>query len=169
MCLTLGVQEWYLWKSYYSIHVAILFLGFDLCVSSGHNVSATFLTLEEKGNWLLNFWASSPLSLGHPRWCNGKESTFQFRSCRRHGFDPWVRKIPWSRKWQPIPIFLLENSMDRGPWKAIVHWGHEESDTTADTCISLFSYLFEGNTRMLKIYQLVSYYNSDIIVSIVHV
>ena len=22
------------------------------------------------------------------------------------GFDPWVRKIPWRRKWQPIPAFL---------------------------------------------------------------
>ena len=26
--------------------------------------------------------------------------------CRRHGFDPWGRKIPWSRKWQPTPAFL---------------------------------------------------------------
>ena len=28
--------------------------------------------------------------------------------CRgwRHGFNPWVRKIPWKRKWQPSPIFL---------------------------------------------------------------
>ena len=24
----------------------------------------------------------------------------------RHLFDPWVRKIPWRRKWQPTPIFL---------------------------------------------------------------
>ena len=23
-----------------------------------------------------------------------------------HGFDPWVGKIPWRRKWQPIPVFL---------------------------------------------------------------
>ena len=21
-------------------------------------------------------------------------------------FDPWVRKIPWRRKWQPTPEFL---------------------------------------------------------------
>ena len=29
--------------------------------------------------------------------------------CRRHrrcGFDPWVRKIVWRRKWQPTPVFL---------------------------------------------------------------
>ena len=22
------------------------------------------------------------------------------------GFDPWVGKIPWKRKWQAIPVFL---------------------------------------------------------------
>ena len=26
---------------------------------------------------------------------------------KRYGFDPWVEKIPWSRKWQPCPVFLL--------------------------------------------------------------
>ena len=25
---------------------------------------------------------------------------------RRPEFDPWVRKIPWRRKWQPTPVFL---------------------------------------------------------------
>ena len=30
--------------------------------------------------------------------------------CRRPGFDSWVRKIPWRRKWQPIPVFLLGES-----------------------------------------------------------
>ena len=25
---------------------------------------------------------------------------------KRHGFDSWVRKIPWRRAWQPTPIFL---------------------------------------------------------------
>jgi len=24
----------------------------------------------------------------------------------RHGFDPWVRKIHWRRKWQPTPAFF---------------------------------------------------------------
>ena len=26
--------------------------------------------------------------------------------CGRPGFDPWVGKIPWRRKWQPTPVFL---------------------------------------------------------------
>ena len=28
------------------------------------------------------------------------------RRLKRCGFDSWVRKIPWSRKWQPVPIFF---------------------------------------------------------------
>ena len=35
----------------------------------------------------------------------GKESACQFRRHRSCGFDPW--KTPWSRKWQPTPVFLL--------------------------------------------------------------
>ena len=33
---------------------------------------------------------------------------------KRFRFDPRVGKIPWSRKWQYIPVFFQENSMDRG-------------------------------------------------------
>jgi len=29
----------------------------------------------------------------------------------RHGFDPWVRKIPWRREWQPTPVFLPGESL----------------------------------------------------------
>ena len=39
----------------------------------------------------------------------------------RPGFDPWVGKIPWRRKWQPTPVFLPGESMDRGTWQATVH------------------------------------------------
>ena len=35
-----------------------------------------------------------------------KEFACQCRRCKRHRFDPWVRRIPWRRKWQPIPVFL---------------------------------------------------------------
>ena len=28
------------------------------------------------------------------------------KNLRRPGFDPCVGKIPWSRKWQPTPVFL---------------------------------------------------------------
>ena len=31
---------------------------------------------------------------------------------KRHGFDPWVRRIPWRKAWQPTPVFLPGES----PW-----------------------------------------------------
>ena len=42
-------------------------------------------------------------SWGFPRHLSGKESACQSRRC---GFDPWVRKIPWRRKWQPTPVLV---------------------------------------------------------------
>ena len=44
---------------------------------------------------------------GLPKWFSGKESMCQFRRHRRHGFDPWVWKIHWRRKWQPTPVFFF--------------------------------------------------------------
>ena len=38
-----------------------------------------------------------------PWWLSGKGSACQWRW---HGFDTWIRKITWRRKWQPIPTFL---------------------------------------------------------------
>ena len=59
---------------------------------------------------------------------DGKEaSCLQFR---RPKFDPWVRKTPWRREWQPTLVFLPEKSHGRGAWQATVHKGHKESDTT---------------------------------------
>ena len=60
---------------------------------------------------------------GLPRWLGGKESACQFRRRKRSRFDPWIRKIPWSRKWQLTPVFLSGKShghMDGGAWPAIV-------------------------------------------------
>ena len=34
----------------------------------------------------------------------------QCRRHRKHGFNDWVGKIPWRRKWQPTPVFLPEKS-----------------------------------------------------------
>ena len=31
--------------------------------------------------------------------------------CKRHGFNSWVRMIPWRRNWQPTPIFLPEKKI----------------------------------------------------------
>ena len=51
-------------------------------------------------------WQPLLPSKGFSTWLRGKESACQGRRCRRLGFDPWVGKIPWRRKWPPIPVFL---------------------------------------------------------------
>ena len=38
----------------------------------------------------------------------------------RYGFDSW-EKIPWRRAWQPTPVFLPGESVDRGDWWTTVH------------------------------------------------
>ena len=50
--------------------------------------------------------------------------------CRRHGFDLWVRKIPWKRKWNPLQYSCLENSMDRGAWWVTAHGVAKRLETT---------------------------------------
>ena len=39
---------------------------------------------------------------------------------QRPGLNPWVGKIPWRRKWQPIQYSCLKNRMDRVDCRAIV-------------------------------------------------
>ena len=54
-----------------------------------------------------------------------KESACQ---CRRHGFYPWVMKIPWRRKWQRTPVFLPENSHGQRTLVGYSLWDHKELD-----------------------------------------
>ena len=45
-------------------------------------------------------------------------------------FNPWVGKIPWRRKWQPTPVFLLGKSDGQRSLVGYSPWGRKESDTT---------------------------------------
>ena len=58
---------------------------------------------------------------GLSKWRSGKESACQFRRHKRHGFSPWVGKIPWSRKWQLAPIFFPGEFHGQRTWKVTVH------------------------------------------------
>ena len=87
-----------------------------LSVPVSPSSQGTWIALSSKQRWEIS--SLSPVQHCHPRWLSGKESTHQFR---RRGFNLWVRKIPWRRKWQPTSYSCLENSMDRGAWQAIVH------------------------------------------------
>ena len=66
-----------------------------------------------------------------PRWCSDKKkSTCQCRRCKRHRFDPWVGKIPRSRKWQPPPLGLLGKFHGQRSLAGYSPWGHKESYMT---------------------------------------
>jgi len=49
---------------------------------------------------------------------------------RRLGLDPWVRKIPWKRKWQPTPVFLPGKSHRLWSLAGYSPWSGKESYTT---------------------------------------
>ena len=49
---------------------------------------------------------------------------------RRPGLDPWVRKIPWRRKWLPTPVFLPGEFHGPGSLADYSPWSCRESDMT---------------------------------------
>ena len=61
-------------------------------------------------------------------WLSGKESTCQ---CRSREFNPWIRKSPLRRKWQPTPVFLPGKSHGQRSLAAYNPWGAKESDVTS--------------------------------------
>ena len=55
---------------------------------------------------------------------------------RRLGFDAWVRKIPWKRKWQPTPALLPGESHGQRGLVGYSPRGLNESDTTERLTLS---------------------------------
>ena len=57
--------------------------------------------------------------------------------CRRPGFNPWVGKIPWRRKWQPTPVLLPGKFHgQRSLQISYSPWNHKESHTTEQLHVS---------------------------------
>ena len=85
---------------------------------------------------ITSYFTHTPfLSMGLPKWLSGKESACQ---CRRQGFDPWVRKIPWRRERQPTPVLLpgeipwtegAGGLQSMGSWRAVHDWAHIHTHT----------------------------------------
>ena len=66
------------------------------------------------------------LSMGFPGSSDGKESTCNVRDL---GLIPQLGRSPGEGNGYPLQCSCLENSMDRGAWRATVH-GFTEVDTT---------------------------------------
>ena len=111
------------WRKYGNEYVIIYQL-------SGNCLDKQYVIKLENTLWYFGFkiWnqlqafsylASLALVKGLPWRLSSKELACQYRRFR---FDPWVRKIPWRRKWQPTPALLPRKShgqrslVDYSPW-----------------------------------------------------
>ena len=81
------------------------------------------------------FQSGGPAMGGVPRGSGfegqqGLESSCQCRRCKSCGFDPWVMKILWKRKWHPTPVFLLGEPNGQRSLVSYSPWGLKEPDMT---------------------------------------
>ena len=76
------------------------------------------------------------LNEGLPWWLSGRESTSQ---CRRCGFNPWVRKMPWRKQQQCTPVFLPRTEEPGGlPSMGLQKsqtWLGDQTATVLNTCL----------------------------------
>ena len=102
--------------------------GLQLCPGKGTDlIIAIHLCLHGFFSPMLNdilMWISCFVlsNLELPGWLSGKELACQ---CRRHGFNPWVRRIPWRRTWQPTPVFSPGKSRGHRNLAGYGSWGHK--------------------------------------------
>ena len=45
---------------------------------------------------------------------------------QRPGFNPWVRKIPWRKEWQPTLVFLPGEVHGQRSLVGYSPWGHKD-------------------------------------------
>ena len=76
---------------------------------------------------------SIEVSPGFPGGSGGKDPICQCKRHKTRGFDPWVRKIPWRRAWQPTPVFLPGESHGERSLVGCSPCGRKELDMTKAT------------------------------------
>ena len=65
------------------------------------------------------------ISMWFPWWLSGKECACQGRRC---GFNPWVQRPPWRRKWKSPLVFLPGKSHGQRTLAGYSPWDREELD-----------------------------------------
>ena len=100
-------------------------------------------------------WQADTLSLSHQGSRIANIIFTESKDCqplpKKGGFNPWVGKIPWSRKWHPTPVLLPGKSHG---WRSLVGcspWGRQESGTTERLHFHFsLSCIGEGNGNPLQ-------------------
>ena len=143
MILPLGLFLWVrdvLWKSPYvycrekkcvAQHIHDFFL---MTERNDGNITENYLSSLQT-HWAIWIFLKVP---GLPWWLKGLRICLQ---CGTPGFDPWVRKILWRRKWQLAPIFLPGKF--HGPRSLVgpSPWSHKDW-----TRLSVWNFHFHFNT-----------------------
>ena len=83
-----------------------------------------------KSRTRLRNWTEMKLWKGLPWWLSGWRIFLQCSKHKRCWFDPWFRKIPWRRKWQPTPVFLPGKLHGQSSLAGYSPKCCQESDTT---------------------------------------
>ena len=78
--------------------------------------------------WIVAYQA--PPSMGFSRQEYWSGVPLPSPQCRRAVFNPWVRKIPWRRAWQLIPVYLPGKFHGERGLVGYSSWGRKESDMT---------------------------------------
>ena len=86
--------------------------------------------LTHESLWHASYFVFTSLTSGSQGFPGGSDGKSICQQCRRPGFDHWVRKIPWRRKWQPTAVFLPGKFHGRRSLVGYNPRRHKESDTT---------------------------------------
>ena len=99
---------------------------------------------------------------GLPQWLSSKIIYLQNSRLRRHGFDTWVRKIPWRREWLPAPVFLpgkfygQRTLVGYSPWDHRVrhNWAtnthtHTHTHTHTQVFLMMSNFCKKGNANFI--------------------
>ena len=72
--------------------------------------------------------------------------------CRRPGFNPWIRKIPWRRQWHPTPVLLPGKSHG---WRSLVGctpWGHKSRTRLSDFTFTFHFHALEKDMATTPVF-----------------
>ena len=122
---------------FYHRSIVSWLLSLSSCIPSlplRSSVTEMIFRLQQQALWpdLDPKTAQAKIETVYLRWVKSLRA-MQKRRCRRHGFDPWVWKIPWSRAWQLTPVFMPRESHGQRSLVGYSPLGHKELDTTEVT------------------------------------
>ena len=67
--------------------------------------------------------------------------------CRRPGFDSWVRKTPWRRKWQPTPVSWPGKSHGQRNLAGYSPWSRKQSERLSNSTANILVQREQSSTK----------------------